>query len=333
MVEHPLDVFLHVTRAHPQHFAFAGGQGVGGHRPVFQRIDPLLQGAALVLADVFEHVQGVARGQQGLPVAKAAAAAQHVLLQIAQLAGQQPAQVQVAVHHVVDDAQHQVGRAGRQAGRAASLRAMAVGQSGEVVFFDQIRVHAQVRLLVVVRWTLDVVERRGPTLASHRAPRSPLPQLTQAGLEKIPYRAIGRVHRQQHAVEHRKAHRAGVDGGQGLAGAGGRAALLVQEHPLGALTCGQPAEHQQVVPRGVVVLRGQLRVDQVGDVQIDQAPAGQPVQVFLRPLKLHLEDATAAGHPQETLRRQGGGPVRQFGEAVVDQEKAHGNPWVTSSAS
>ena len=59
----------------------------------------------------------------------------------------------------------------------------------------------------------------------------------------------------------------------------------------------------------------------------------QDAPLLLRPIKLHLEHPAAAGHPQEALRGQGGGPVRQFGEAVVDQEKAHGNPWVTSPAS
>ncbi|MBI2733621.1 MAG: hypothetical protein HYX44_10075 [Aquabacterium sp.] len=72
--------------------------------------------------------------------------------------------------------------------------------------------------------------------------------LAQARLEEVAHRAIGRVHRQQDAVEQGKPHRAGVDGGHGLACAGGRTALIVQEQALGAVAGRQATEHQQVIP-------------------------------------------------------------------------------------
>jgi predicted HicB family RNase H-like nuclease len=67
VAEHTFHVLEHVARAHAQQFAFAPlrRRFVG---PLVQRVDPLLHRAALVLADVLQQVQGVARIQQHLPV-------------------------------------------------------------------------------------------------------------------------------------------------------------------------------------------------------------------------------------------------------------------------
>ena len=50
--------------------------------------------------------------------------------------------------------------------------------------------------------------------------------------------------------------------------------VVVDEQRAAAGAGGQAPEHQQVVPRGVVEVRGQLVVQQVGDVQVDQLAAG-----------------------------------------------------------
>ena len=50
-----------------------------------------------------------------------AAVAEELLLQLVELPGEEPAQLEVAVDHVVDHAQHQVGRAGRHARAGAAL--------------------------------------------------------------------------------------------------------------------------------------------------------------------------------------------------------------------
>ena len=66
-------------------------------------------------------MQRVARVEQQLPAVEAAARVEQLLLQVVELPRQQAAQLEVAVDHVVDHAQHQVGRAGRQ--RALRARA------------------------------------------------------------------------------------------------------------------------------------------------------------------------------------------------------------------
>ncbi len=113
--EHALDVLLHVARAHLQQLKLACRERLVRQGQLFQAVDPFLDGRALVLAGVLQQVQRVARVQQHLPVVEAAARVQQRLLQRAELAREQAAQIEVAVHHVVDHAQHQIGGAGRQA--------------------------------------------------------------------------------------------------------------------------------------------------------------------------------------------------------------------------
>ncbi len=92
-----------------------------------------------------------------------------------------------------------------------------------------------------------------------------------------------------------------------------------------ALGAGQPPEDQQVVQGGVVEARGQLVVQQVGNVQIDQRAAGQGLQRGLD-LRVHgFEFAARAGQPDEALRRQLRGQSVRFRHARwTDAENAHG---------
>ena len=69
--------------------------------PLLERVDPFGDRGALVLAGVFEQVQRVARVEQQAPAVAAAARAEQLLLQLVELLGQQPAQLEVAVDHVV----------------------------------------------------------------------------------------------------------------------------------------------------------------------------------------------------------------------------------------
>mmetsp|Transcript_9901 Transcript_9901/g.23198 ORF Transcript_9901/g.23198 Transcript_9901/m.23198 type:complete len:249 (+) Transcript_9901:846-1592(+) len=79
-------------------------------------------------------MQRVAAFQQQGPVVELAVLVQQHALQRAELTGQQTAQLQIAVDHVVDHAQHQVGRARRQPGAAARSGLVApFGQSVELV--------------------------------------------------------------------------------------------------------------------------------------------------------------------------------------------------------
>ena len=274
VAQHAFHVLQHVARTHAQQFALSAGVLVGFFGPLVQRVDPLLHSAALVLADVFEHVERVARVQQHRPVVKAAAWIEQLLLQIAQLARQQAAQVQVAVDHVVEHAQHQVRRA---AGHA-----------------------------------------RGSARFSRRGLRR------QTLGEVLAHRTVGWVHRDQDAVKHRKAHRAGVDGLQGLARRGQRAAGLVDKEVGTARTGRQTPKHHQVVPRRVIKMAGQLVVEQVGHMQVHQLPAHQTLQVVLQVQRRQLKFAPGAAGPQEAFGRQLFGQCVELGEQLaVDVEDAH----------
>ena len=159
-----------------------------------------------------------------VPVAEARARQQQLGLPVVQLAREFAPQFQVAVHHLVHDAQHQVGRLRGQVHPGRAWRGA------------------------------------GPR-------QQPLGVLIEDG-------AVAGVHAQQHAVKHRKTHRAGVDAAQHR-----RPAAL--GHRLGgrfAALAGKAAKHEQVVLRGVVVVRGQLGVQQVAHVQIQQAGAAQRLQ-------------------------------------------------------
>jgi hypothetical protein len=71
---------------------------------------------------------------------------EQLLLQLVELAGQQAAQLEVAVDHVVDHAQHQVGRAGRHARaapRASALASAAAAGGEELAHLAVGRVHGQ----------------------------------------------------------------------------------------------------------------------------------------------------------------------------------------------
>ena len=97
----------------------------------------------------------------------------------------------------------------------------------------------------------------------------------QAVGEELAHLAIGRVDGEQDAVEDDEADRAGVDQVDRVLRPLRRRPVLVDRRDRAG---GQAAKHQQVVGRGVVEGRGQLRVEQVGDVQVEELRAGPRLQ-------------------------------------------------------
>jgi hypothetical protein len=97
-----------------------------------------------------------------------------------------------------------------------------------------------------------------------------------------------RVDREHHPFKHRKAHRAGVNMSQrrraAAPGAGcgccGWRAYWHWRCICHALAGCQAPDYQNVVGRGAAEMRGQLRGEQAGDVQVDQAAAGQQMQAW-----------------------------------------------------
>jgi hypothetical protein len=132
---------------------------------------------------------------------------------------------------------------------------------------------------------------------------------------------------------HRAPHRAGVDAAQHRRAAA-FGALVQHFSGVGqigfGLTGGQAPEHQHVVLRGVVVVRGQLVVEQVRDVQVHQRRPAQRLQRGLHLALRHLEFAARAGDPHIALGRHGHGQGVGFGDAGAgDGEDAHQIPcWV-----
>ena len=92
-----------------------------------------------------------------------------------------------------------------------------------------------------------------------------------------------------------------------------------------AVRRGQAAKHQHVVLRGVVVVRGQLRVQQVRHMQVHQLQAHQALQPLLDLGQPHAERGARAGDPEKALRGQAFGQGRELlHAAAVDVEDAHG---------
>ncbi|MDT4872832.1 hypothetical protein FQZ97_1080400 [compost metagenome] len=114
VVHHPFDVLQHVAAAHHEHFEPGPTAAVLVAVPGGQRFDPVLDRRALVFADFVEVVQGIARVEQRAPVVETPLGVQQLGLPVVELAREFAAQFQIAVHHLVDDAQHQVGRVGWQ---------------------------------------------------------------------------------------------------------------------------------------------------------------------------------------------------------------------------
>ena len=138
--------------------------------------------------------------------------------------------------------------------------------------------------------------------------------LGAAGVEQperigVAHAAVGRMHRQQDVIEHGKGHRTGVDAPehrwpalplawQFVFGRG-----VAQTQWLGVSTARrQTAKDQDVVLRGVVVVRRQLAVEQVRDMQVDQLGAGQTLQGRLNLRLSGLEFRSGASDPDEAWR-------------------------------
>ena len=115
VAHHAFNVFEHVAAAHVQQFALAGQGGCEWFGPGFERLDPVLHGGALVFTHLVQVMQAAPRVQQRPPVVETRVRVDEFALPMVQLVGQFTAQLQKAVHHLVDHAQHQVGRAGGQA--------------------------------------------------------------------------------------------------------------------------------------------------------------------------------------------------------------------------
>ena len=113
MVHHAFDVFQQIAATHPQHLQVFGPEGVVG-LPGIQRLQPVLDGGALVFAHLVEVVQGQTGIQQGTPVVEAGARVEQLALPVVQLTRQFAAQIQVGIHHRIEHAQHQIGWVGRQ---------------------------------------------------------------------------------------------------------------------------------------------------------------------------------------------------------------------------
>ena len=148
------------------------------------------------------------------------------------------------------------------------------------------------------------------------------------------------MHREQHAVKDSKAHRAGVNAPQNRRTAPLRRVVqgLAGVFQIGgAVAGGEPAEHQHIVLRGVVVVRWQLVVDEVGDVQIHQLLATQGLQHCLHLSLQYFKLAPRAGHPYKALGRQAAVGQRLqvlgFGHtAGLDVEDAHGYDFCSNRA-
>jgi hypothetical protein len=85
--------------------------------PGVERVNPILHGGALVFADFVQVVQRQARIKQRAPVVKSGAGVDQLALPMVQLTRQLAAQVQIAIDHHANHAQHQIGRIGRYAPR------------------------------------------------------------------------------------------------------------------------------------------------------------------------------------------------------------------------
>ena len=129
--------------------------------------------------------------------------------------------------------------------------------------------------------------------------------MQQSGGIGVTRRAIAWMHAQQHMVEHGKTDRAGVNvpedrrataAGRFLGAVSWRSGRL-------ALASGQPAKHQQVVLRGVVEMRRQLRIEQVRDMQVHELQAAQGLQRGLDLRQQGFELLARAGDPHMALSR------------------------------
>ena len=115
MLHHAVDVFEHIAASDLEQVQLAGGACFDADRPAFQGLSPALHGGALVFAQRLELMQGGACLQQRVPARKTGAWAQQFGLPVVELATEFATQVQVTVDHLAEDAQHHVGRAGRNA--------------------------------------------------------------------------------------------------------------------------------------------------------------------------------------------------------------------------
>jgi len=118
------------------------------------------------------------------------------------------------------------------------------------------------------------------------------------------------MYRQQHPIPHRKANRAGVYAAQNrrptaaCAALGGPGCVCRWDWRRRAHSAGarhQAPENHHIVVRGVVVVRRQVRVEQVGDMQAHQRVAAQRLQRVLDGFELLLKLFAGASQPQKPL--------------------------------
>ena len=137
MAENPLDVLDHFAGAYQQRvgdFGETRSMPVSGlaraTAEIHSFVAPFLEGIELFFAQLFEFADFAAGFQQRVPVVKRAPGIEQQTLPAFELLGERLPQFQVAVDHVVEQAQHQLFRRSRQALAAARRREQAFAQRG-----------------------------------------------------------------------------------------------------------------------------------------------------------------------------------------------------------
>ena len=115
VLHHPLDVFQHIAASDLEQLMLSGRTAALTDPPAVQRLGPGLHGGALVVAQSLQLVQGHTGLHQTFPAVESRTRVEQFGLPMLQLSRQISAQIEVAVDHVVDDAQHHVGGAGGHA--------------------------------------------------------------------------------------------------------------------------------------------------------------------------------------------------------------------------
>ena len=133
------------------------------------------------------------------------------------------------------------------------------------------------------------------------------PRCHQSGRKVRQHRAVHGVYGNHQTVEPQKSHGAGVYFSQNTRSCHG--VFPMQDHPrFGQIgfcsTPGKPSEDQQVVISGVVVMRGQLVVQQVLHMQLMQTHPQPSDHRFLNLALQQFELAPCKGHPHKALQWQ-----------------------------
>ena len=241
-----------------------GGEGGGGL--LAQGIEPFLHGVVLLLAQVFQHMQLTARPHQQAPVDGARCGLEQLALQVLELAGQLLPHVKVAVHHHIDHAQREVGRAGRNAAARGG------------------RVHAE---FGVAQKALDKVF--GSVAAAH------VHADQQAVKHQKPDGSGGDAVKVRRGV-------AALGSGAGIRVAVVRAdGVVVVLFGFDLDLRGQPPENDQVVNRGVVVVGRVQGIGQILAVQVQNGRTPELLRRLLQVRAVRFKLFAVQKHPYKTI--------------------------------